>query len=57
MLDEALRDDLRHDRARAVRPLAPIETQGERKRLGEIVRRSGREAFVGVGHGATIAER
>ncbi len=37
MLHETLRDDLGHDLIGVVRPLAPVEAQGEGERVGYVL--------------------
>jgi hypothetical protein len=56
VLDQPLRDDLRHDLIGVMRPLATGKPQRERERRSEVIGRGGLE-LVGVGHCGTIVDR
>jgi hypothetical protein len=51
VLDKALSDDRSHHLARVVLPLAAVEAQRERLRVGDIFGRGGCEATGSVGYG------
>lgn len=53
MLDEAFRDDPRHDLGRVVLSLAAIAAL--RAGVGEVFGRGGREAVGRIGHAGTVA--
>jgi len=57
MLDEALRDDPRHDLVGVVDPLAAAEAQGEDERVDKVVGRDGFEVISGPVHGGRIDPR
>src|SRR5208337_2537492 len=55
VLNQAPSDNLGHDLVRVVRPLAPMEAQRERERVGDVVGRGGCEAVSAICHGPMVA--